>query len=58
MNRRDFLGALGTGGFAWGAATEPEVVLWNGNIHTVDAASPHAEAGSDRRRPLPGGRSQ
>jgi predicted amidohydrolase YtcJ len=44
MKRRDFLGAVGAGGFAWGAATEPELVLLNGNIHTVDAASPHAEA--------------
>ena len=44
MKRRDFLGSLGASGFAWGAATEPELVLLNGNVHTVDAASPHAEA--------------
>jgi predicted amidohydrolase YtcJ len=44
MKRRDFLGAVGASGFAWGAATEPEQILFNGNIHTVDSASPHAEA--------------
>ncbi len=44
MKRRSFLGALGAGAFARGAAGEPELVLWNGNIHTVDAANPHAEA--------------
>ena len=44
MKRRNFLAALGAGAFARGAAGEPELVLWNGNIHTVDAANPHAEA--------------
>src|SRR5262249_2239995 len=44
MKRRDLLGALGAGGFAWSAATEPDLVLLSGNIHTVDAANPHAEA--------------
>ena len=46
MKRRNFLGALAAGAFARGAAGEPELILWNGNIHTVDAANPHAEAGA------------
>jgi predicted amidohydrolase YtcJ len=44
MKRRDFLAALGAGTLARGGSVEPELVLWNGNIHTMDAANPHAEA--------------
>jgi hypothetical protein len=44
MKRRDFLAALGAGAMARGGSVEPELVLWNGNIHTMDAANPHAEA--------------
>src|SRR6266571_296192 len=44
MKRRDLIGTLAAGVLARGAATEPELVLFNGNIHTMDAANPHAEA--------------
>src|SRR4051812_44681838 len=44
MKRRNFLGALGVGAMAQGAAAEPELILWNGNIHTMDAANPEAQA--------------
>jgi predicted amidohydrolase YtcJ len=44
MKRRDFLAALGGGALARAGAIEPDLVLWNGNIHTMDAANPHAEA--------------
>jgi predicted amidohydrolase YtcJ len=44
MKRRDFLAALSAGTLARAASVEPELILWNGNIHTMDTASPHAEA--------------
>src|SRR6202162_6252302 len=44
MKRRDFLAALSAGTLARAGSVEPELVLWNGNIHTMDAANPHAEA--------------
>src|SRR5260370_30910807 len=44
MKRRDFLCTLGAGALARAGSIEPELVLWNGNIHTMDAANPHAEA--------------
>jgi predicted amidohydrolase YtcJ len=44
MKRRDFLAALSAGTLARAGSVEPELVLWNGNIHTMDTANPHAEA--------------
>src|SRR5262249_57345111 len=44
MKRRDFVGAMGGSALALGAVTAPDLILWNGNIHTVDASGPHAEA--------------
>ena len=44
MKRRDFLAALSAGTLARAVSVEPELVLWNGNIHTMDTANPHAEA--------------
>jgi predicted amidohydrolase YtcJ len=44
MNRRDFLAALSAGILARAGSVEPELILWNGNIHTMDAANPHSDA--------------
>src|SRR5438270_4524550 len=42
-SRRHFLGALGAASLH-GATVKPELILTNGNVHTMDPASPHAEA--------------
>jgi len=38
------LGALTSAAVTSAKATEPGVILYNGNIHTIDSSSPHAEA--------------
>src|SRR5688572_3327533 len=43
QSRRSFLGVLGATA-ARSETTTPGIILHNGNIHTVDAANPHAEA--------------
>jgi predicted amidohydrolase YtcJ len=42
-SRRAFLAGLGTAALR-AAGTRPELLLINGNIHTMDPANPHAEA--------------
>jgi predicted amidohydrolase YtcJ len=44
MKRRDLLAVLSGSALARAGSVEPELVLWNGNIHTMDGANPHAEA--------------
>jgi predicted amidohydrolase YtcJ len=44
MKRRDFLTAASAGALMRAGSIEPALVLWNGNIHTMDTANPHAEA--------------
>jgi predicted amidohydrolase YtcJ len=44
QSRRTFLSALATAATARAGTTTPGLLLHNGNFHTVDAASPHAEA--------------
>lgn len=44
MFRRAFCSTLGAGLSLRAAPIEPETVLFNGNIHTVDAANPRAQA--------------
>jgi hypothetical protein len=44
MKRRDFLAALSAEALMRAGSIEPTLVLWNGNIHTIDTANPHAEA--------------
>ena len=43
LSRRDFIGILGATTLS-AAATEPELILLNGVIHTMDPANPLAEA--------------
>ena len=43
LSRRDFVGLLGATALS-AASTEPELVLLNGVIHTMDPANPQAEA--------------
>jgi predicted amidohydrolase YtcJ len=43
-SRRTFLGALGAAASLRGTTLKPDLILFNGNIHTMDAASPHAQA--------------
>ncbi|MGD0302573.1 MAG: amidohydrolase [Bryobacteraceae bacterium] len=43
LSRRDFVGLLGATALS-AASTEPELILLNGVIHTVDPANPQAEA--------------
>src|SRR5262245_1528631 len=43
-SRRAFLGGLAAAAAARSAVTTPELILHNGNIHTIDSANPHAEA--------------
>ena len=42
-SRRGFLGLVGAASLR-AAGTKPELLLVNGNIHTMDPANPHAEA--------------
>src|SRR5215471_6139711 len=42
-SRRGFLGMLGAASLR-AAGTKPDLLLVNGNIHTMDAANPHADA--------------
>jgi len=42
-SRRQWLGMLGAASIH-AASTKPDLILSNGNIHTVDGANPHAEA--------------
>lgn len=43
--RREMLGLLGVApAWPWAGQQEPDLVLWNGNIHTMDARQPHAQA--------------
>ncbi len=42
-SRRAFLGALGAASLRAGSV-KPDLILVNGNIHTMDRANPHAEA--------------
>ena len=44
QSRRSFLGAIGAAGPLRGGTLKPELVLFNGNIHTMDPANPHAQA--------------
>src|SRR5712692_4641820 len=44
MKRREFLGSLGAFALLPPARTEPELVLFNANIITVDAKQPRAQA--------------
>ncbi|MBI1786499.1 MAG: amidohydrolase [Acidobacteria bacterium] len=43
-SRRSFLASTGAAALARGGSTEPELILFNGNIHTLDAAGPRAQA--------------
>jgi predicted amidohydrolase YtcJ len=43
-SRRDFLGAMGAFALAPLRQTEPELILYNGNILTIDAKNPRAQA--------------
>jgi predicted amidohydrolase YtcJ len=43
-SRRNFLGALGAAAALRGTTLKPELILFNGNIHTMDPANPHAQA--------------
>src|SRR5215475_1874352 len=43
-NRREFLGALGAFSLFPLVAETPELILHNGNIHTVNPKEPHAQA--------------
>ena len=43
-SRRDFLGSLGSLALAPLQRTEPELILYNANVVTVDAANPRAQA--------------
>ena len=43
LSRRDFVGLLGATAVS-AASTEPELVLLNGVIHTMDPSNPQAEA--------------
>jgi predicted amidohydrolase YtcJ len=43
LSRRDFVGLLGATALS-AASTEPELILLNGVIHTMDPANPQAEA--------------
>jgi N-acyl-D-aspartate/D-glutamate deacylase len=42
-SRREWLGLLGAASLR-AASTKPELILVNGNIHTMDPANPHAQA--------------
>ena len=42
-SRREMLGLLGAASIH-AASTKPELILVNGNIHTVDSTNPHAQA--------------
>jgi predicted amidohydrolase YtcJ len=44
MKRRDLLAVLSGSALVRAGSVEPELVLWNGSIHTMDLANPHAEA--------------
>ncbi len=43
IERREFLGLLGATALS-ASSTEPELILWNATIHTMDLANPEAEA--------------
>jgi predicted amidohydrolase YtcJ len=42
-SRREFIGLLGAASLR-AASVQPELILVNGNIHTMDSTSPHAQA--------------
>jgi len=44
MLRRKFCATVAGSAWAHAATVEPDLVLWNGDIHTVDAANPRAQA--------------
>jgi hypothetical protein len=44
FNRRQFVGILGAATALRGASMRADVILYNGNIHTMDLANPEAEA--------------
>jgi predicted amidohydrolase YtcJ len=44
VNRRQFVGALGTAAALRGASIRADLILYNANIHTMDAANPQAQA--------------
>jgi predicted amidohydrolase YtcJ len=44
LSRRRVLGFFGAGALVRAANTEPGLILYNGNIHTVDSSQPHAQA--------------
>ncbi len=44
QSRRQMLGALGAADSLRGTTLKPDVILFNGNIHTMDPSNPHAEA--------------
>ncbi len=43
-SRRTFLGALGAAATLRGTTLKPDLILFNGNIRTMDPANPHAQA--------------
>jgi predicted amidohydrolase YtcJ len=43
-SRRNFLGALGIAASLRGTTLKPDLILFNGSIHTMDPANPHAQA--------------
>ncbi|HTQ53019.1 MAG TPA: amidohydrolase [Bryobacteraceae bacterium] len=43
-SRRAFLGGLGAAALSAAGQTEPDLILFNGNVLTMDAAQPHAQA--------------
>ena len=44
QSRRTFLSALGAAAALRGTTLKPELILFNGNIHTMDSTNPHAQA--------------
>jgi predicted amidohydrolase YtcJ len=43
-SRRSFLGALGAGATLRGATLKPDLILFNGNIHTMAPSAPQAQS--------------
>jgi len=43
-SRRSFLGALGAAATLRGTTLKPDLILLNGNIHTMDSSNPHAQS--------------
>jgi predicted amidohydrolase YtcJ len=44
LSRRNFLGTVGAAATLRGTTLKPDLILFNGNIHTMDTANPHAQA--------------